>query len=100
MVNDRINEEIKRKRWIYAWRKETIERSFAEARVNHDLRDARMLGIKHQEAASASFRMCCNPFARAAGKIRWDLCIHADGASFEMAAESTVRLAQNVQRKL
>ena len=32
---------------IYAWRKETIERSFAEAKVNHGLRYARMLGIKN-----------------------------------------------------
>ena len=32
---------------IYAWRKETIERSFAEAKVNHGLRYARMLGIQN-----------------------------------------------------
>ena len=32
-------------RRIYGWRKETIERSFAEAKVNHGLRFARMLGI-------------------------------------------------------
>ena len=32
---------------IYSWRKETIERSFAEAKVNHGLRYARMLGIKN-----------------------------------------------------
>ena len=32
---------------IYAWRKETIERSFAEAKVNHGLRYARMLGIRN-----------------------------------------------------
>ena len=32
---------------IYARRKETIERSFAEAKVNHGLRYARMLGIKN-----------------------------------------------------
>ena len=32
---------------IYAWRKQTIERSFAEAKVNHGLRYARMLGIKN-----------------------------------------------------
>ncbi len=32
---------------IYAWRKETIERSFAEAKVNHGLRFARMLGIRN-----------------------------------------------------
>ena len=30
---------------IYAWRKETIERSFAEANELHGLRYARMLGI-------------------------------------------------------
>ena len=30
---------------IYRWRKETIERSFAEAKENHGLRYARMLGI-------------------------------------------------------
>ena len=30
---------------IYGWRKETIERSFAEAKENHGLRYARMLGI-------------------------------------------------------
>ena len=33
-------------RRIYAWRKETIERSFAEAKQNHGLRYARMLGIQ------------------------------------------------------
>ena len=32
---------------IYALRKETIERSFAEAKVNHGLRYARMLGIRN-----------------------------------------------------
>ncbi len=30
---------------LYKWRKETIERSFAEAKENHGLRFARMLGI-------------------------------------------------------
>ncbi len=30
---------------IYKWRKETIERSFAEAKQNHGLRFARMLGL-------------------------------------------------------
>ena len=34
-------------RRIYGWRKETIERSFAEAKVNHGLRYARMLGIQN-----------------------------------------------------
>ena len=32
---------------IYGWRKETIERSFAEAKENHGLRYARMLGIRN-----------------------------------------------------
>ena len=32
---------------IYAWRKQSIERSFAEAKVNHGLRYARMLGIRN-----------------------------------------------------
>ena len=32
---------------IYNWRKQTIERSFAEAKVNHGLRYARMLGIQN-----------------------------------------------------
>jgi len=32
---------------LYAWRKQTIERSFAEAKVNHGLRFARMLGIRN-----------------------------------------------------
>ena len=32
---------------IYAWRRETIERSFAEAKENHSLRFARMLGIRN-----------------------------------------------------
>ena len=32
---------------IYSWRKETIERSFAEAKENHGLRFARMLGIQN-----------------------------------------------------
>ena len=34
-------------RRIYSWRKQTIERSFAEAKENHGLRCARMLGIKN-----------------------------------------------------
>ena len=34
-------------RSIYNRRKETIERSFAETRVNHGLRFARMLGIRN-----------------------------------------------------
>lgn len=34
-------------RRIYQWRKETIERSFAEAKENHGLRYARMLGIQN-----------------------------------------------------
>ena len=37
---------------IYAWRKQTIERSFAEAKVNHGLRYARMLGIKNMREQS------------------------------------------------
>lgn len=32
---------------IYAWRKQTIERSYAEAKENHGLRYARMLGIQN-----------------------------------------------------
>ena len=32
---------------LYNWRKETIERSFAEAKENHGLRCARMLGIQN-----------------------------------------------------
>ena len=32
---------------IYNWRKQTIERSFAEAKENHGLRYARMLGIQN-----------------------------------------------------
>ena len=32
---------------IYAWRKETIERSFAETKELHGLRYARMLGIRN-----------------------------------------------------
>ena len=31
----------------YSWRKQTIERSFAEAKENHGLRYARMLGIQN-----------------------------------------------------
>ena len=34
-------------RRLYNWRKETIELSFAEAKENHGLRFARMLGIKN-----------------------------------------------------
>lgn len=34
-------------RRLYQWRKETIERSFAEAKENHGLRYARMLGIQN-----------------------------------------------------
>ena len=32
---------------LYSWRKQTIERSFAEAKENHSLRYARMLGIRN-----------------------------------------------------
>ena len=32
---------------IYSWRKQTIERSFAEAKENHGLRYARMPGIQN-----------------------------------------------------
>ena len=32
---------------LYNWRKQTIERSFAEAKQNHGLRFARMLGIQN-----------------------------------------------------
>ena len=39
-------------RRIYSWRKETIERSFAEAKVNHGLRYARMLGIRNMREQS------------------------------------------------
>ena len=44
---DRVNAFTKtyRGKRIYSWRKETIERSFAEAKENHGLRYARMLGI-------------------------------------------------------
>ena len=34
-------------RRIYSWGKEAIERSFAEAKVNHGLRYVRMLGIRN-----------------------------------------------------
>ena len=37
---------------IYNWRKQTIERSFAEAKVNHGFRFARMLGIKNMREQS------------------------------------------------
>ena len=37
---------------IYSWRKQTIERSFAEAKVNHGLRYARMLGIQNMREQS------------------------------------------------
>ena len=37
---------------IYNWRKETIERSFAEAKVNHGFRYARMLGIQNMREQS------------------------------------------------
>lgn len=39
-------------RRIYNWRKETIERSFAEAKVNHGFRYARMLGIQNMREQS------------------------------------------------
>ena len=39
--------KTERGRRIYSWRKQTIERSFAEAKENHGLRYARMLGIKN-----------------------------------------------------
>jgi len=39
-------------RRLYAWRKETIERSFAEAKENHGLRFARMLGIENMREQS------------------------------------------------
>jgi len=34
-------------RKLYAWRKQSIELSFAEAKENHGLRFARMLGIQN-----------------------------------------------------
>ena len=37
---------------LYDWRKETIERSFAEAKENHGLRYARMLGISNMREQS------------------------------------------------
>ena len=37
---------------IYNWRKQTIERSFAEAKENHGLRYARMLGIQNMREQS------------------------------------------------
>jgi Transposase and inactivated derivatives len=37
---------------LYNWRKETIERSFAEAKENHGLRYARMLGIRNMREQS------------------------------------------------
>lgn len=36
-------------RRIYSWRKQTIERFFAETKVNHGLRFARMLGIRNRD---------------------------------------------------
>lgn len=36
-----------RSKRIYSWLKQTIERSFTEAKVNHGLRYARMLGIRN-----------------------------------------------------
>lgn len=39
-------------RRIYEWRKETIERYFAEAKVNHGLRFARMGGIQNMREQS------------------------------------------------
>lgn len=39
-------------RRLYAWHKETIERSFAEAKENHGLRVARMLGLANMREQS------------------------------------------------
>ena len=39
---------------IYRWRKETIERSFAEGKQNHGLRTARMLGIQICASSASS----------------------------------------------
>ena len=39
-------------RQIYNWRKTTIELSFAEAKVNHGLRYACMLGMKNMREQS------------------------------------------------
>ena len=39
-------------RGLYAWRKETIERSFADAKENHGLRFARMLGLANMREQS------------------------------------------------
>ena len=39
-------------RRLYSWRKETIERSFAEAKENHGLRFARMLGLANMREQS------------------------------------------------
>ena len=40
-----LYENVSGKRIVYGWRKRTVERSFAEAKENHGLRYARMLGI-------------------------------------------------------
>ena len=39
-------------RLLYSWRKETIERSFADAKVIHGMRNARMLGITGMQEQS------------------------------------------------
>lgn len=39
-------------RRLYAWRKGTIERSFAESKENHGLRTARMLGLPNRREQS------------------------------------------------
>ena len=55
-------------RSIYNRRKETIERSFAEAKVNHGLRFARMLGIRNMleqcflTAAIQNIKRMCSSF--------------------------------------
>ena len=44
---------------IYGWRKETIERSFAEAKENHGLRYARMLGIRNMRDSEIARQQLC-----------------------------------------
>ena len=58
---DRVNAFTKtyRGKRIYSWRKETIERSFAEAKENHGLRYARMLGIANTYRTSRGWWPLC-----------------------------------------
>jgi len=82
---------------IYRWRKQTIERSFAEAKENHGLRFARMLGIRNMReqafltAAVQNIKRIVLSLLSAIFKPtirRWWVCQWAEPQPFRVGAQS------------